>query len=130
MPCEFCNFTTRNSPFYEEVIINVKGGIRQDDIMSFKFFSAALENIMRRMEWEDVSVKVVTIINSAPQMTKCLLHQTSSRRNKYWSDSATLAEWITTEPEGDDVQVKRIHDASFTLNGASISESSSYVYLG
>ncbi|XGW34773.1 hypothetical protein V3C99_018637, partial [Haemonchus contortus] len=41
------NFTTRISPFYKEVIINVKRGVRQGDTISPKLFSAALENVMR-----------------------------------------------------------------------------------
>ncbi|XGW32297.1 hypothetical protein V3C99_017105, partial [Haemonchus contortus] len=50
------NFTTRISPFYKEVIINVKRGVRQGDTISPKLFSAALENIMRHLEWEDLGV--------------------------------------------------------------------------
>uniref|UniRef100_A0A7I4YD72 Reverse transcriptase domain-containing protein n=1 Tax=Haemonchus contortus TaxID=6289 RepID=A0A7I4YD72_HAECO len=52
------NFTTRISPFYKEVIINVKRGVRQGDTISPKLFSAALENVMRHMEWESMEVKV------------------------------------------------------------------------
>uniref|UniRef100_A0A7I4Z3I2 Reverse transcriptase domain-containing protein n=1 Tax=Haemonchus contortus TaxID=6289 RepID=A0A7I4Z3I2_HAECO len=44
------NFTTRISPFYKEVIINVKRGVRQGDTISPKLPSAALENIMRHLE--------------------------------------------------------------------------------
>ncbi|XGW29753.1 hypothetical protein V3C99_009082, partial [Haemonchus contortus] len=35
-----------------------KRGVRQGDTMSPKLFSAALENIMRQLEWEDLGVKV------------------------------------------------------------------------
>uniref|UniRef100_A0A7I4Z233 Reverse transcriptase domain-containing protein n=1 Tax=Haemonchus contortus TaxID=6289 RepID=A0A7I4Z233_HAECO len=52
------NFTTRISPFYKKVIINVKRGVRQGNTISPKFFSAVLENIMRQSEWEDLGVKV------------------------------------------------------------------------
>ncbi|XGW15320.1 hypothetical protein V3C99_001083 [Haemonchus contortus] len=52
------NFTTRISPFCKEVIINVKRGARQGDTILPKLFSAALENIMRHLEWEDLGVKV------------------------------------------------------------------------
>uniref|UniRef100_A0A7I4YDU4 Reverse transcriptase domain-containing protein n=1 Tax=Haemonchus contortus TaxID=6289 RepID=A0A7I4YDU4_HAECO len=51
------NFTTRISPFYEEVVINVKRGVRQGDTIPPRL-SAALENIMRHLEWEDLGVKV------------------------------------------------------------------------
>ncbi|XGW24757.1 hypothetical protein V3C99_006316 [Haemonchus contortus] len=44
------NFTTRISPFYKEVIINVKRGVRQGDTIPPKLFSAALENIVRHLE--------------------------------------------------------------------------------
>uniref|UniRef100_A0A7I4Z312 Reverse transcriptase domain-containing protein n=1 Tax=Haemonchus contortus TaxID=6289 RepID=A0A7I4Z312_HAECO len=50
-PCEQA-FTTRISPFYKEVIINVKRGVRQSDTIPPKLFSAALENLMRHLEWE------------------------------------------------------------------------------
>ncbi|XGW10009.1 hypothetical protein V3C99_011910 [Haemonchus contortus] len=36
----------------------MKRGVRQGDTMSSKLFSAALENIMRPLEWEDLEVKV------------------------------------------------------------------------
>ncbi|XGW10092.1 hypothetical protein V3C99_011954 [Haemonchus contortus] len=52
------NFTTRISPFYKEVIISVKRGVRQGDTISPKLFSAALENVMLHMEWESMGVKV------------------------------------------------------------------------
>uniref|UniRef100_A0A7I4YMG7 Uncharacterized protein n=1 Tax=Haemonchus contortus TaxID=6289 RepID=A0A7I4YMG7_HAECO len=43
------NFTTRISPFYKEVIINVKRGVRQSDKISPNLFSAPLEDIMRHL---------------------------------------------------------------------------------
>ncbi|XGW09071.1 hypothetical protein V3C99_011407, partial [Haemonchus contortus] len=52
------NFTPRISPFYNKVIINVKRGAQQGDTIPPKLFSAALENIMRHSEWEDLEVKV------------------------------------------------------------------------
>uniref|UniRef100_A0A7I5EAY7 Reverse transcriptase domain-containing protein n=1 Tax=Haemonchus contortus TaxID=6289 RepID=A0A7I5EAY7_HAECO len=52
------NFTTRISPFYKEVIVNVKRGVRQGDTISLKLFSAALVNIMRHLEWKDLGIKV------------------------------------------------------------------------
>uniref|UniRef100_A0A7I4Z0T2 Reverse transcriptase domain-containing protein n=1 Tax=Haemonchus contortus TaxID=6289 RepID=A0A7I4Z0T2_HAECO len=52
------NFTTRVPPFYKEVVINVKRGVRQGDTIPPKLFSAAPENIMRHSECEDLGVKV------------------------------------------------------------------------
>ncbi|XGW28517.1 hypothetical protein V3C99_008357 [Haemonchus contortus] len=51
------SFTSRISPFYKEVIINVKRGVRQGGTISPKLFSAALENIIRHLEWGDLGVK-------------------------------------------------------------------------
>ena len=42
----YYGFTTRISPFYKEVIIDVKRGVQQSDTISPKLFSATLENIM------------------------------------------------------------------------------------
>ena len=52
------NFTTRISPFYNDIIIDVKRGVRQGDTISPKLFSAALENVMRTLEWDDIGVKL------------------------------------------------------------------------
>ncbi|VDO75541.1 unnamed protein product [Heligmosomoides polygyrus] len=41
-----------------DVIIDVKRGVRQGDTISPKLFSATLENVMRELEWEDMGVKV------------------------------------------------------------------------
>uniref|UniRef100_A0A7I4YV68 Endonuclease-reverse transcriptase n=1 Tax=Haemonchus contortus TaxID=6289 RepID=A0A7I4YV68_HAECO len=46
------NFTTRISPFYREVIINAKRGVRQGDTIPPNLFSAALENIIRHSKWD------------------------------------------------------------------------------
>ncbi|KAK6755345.1 hypothetical protein RB195_013990 [Necator americanus] len=52
------NSTTKSSPFDNDVIIDVKRGLCQSDTISPKIFSAALENLMRGMEWDDMGVKV------------------------------------------------------------------------
>nr|CDJ81426.1 reverse transcriptase [Haemonchus contortus] len=52
------NITSRISPFYREFIINMMAIVRQGDTISSKLFSAALENIMLHLEWEDLGVKV------------------------------------------------------------------------
>ncbi|KAK6762527.1 hypothetical protein RB195_023303 [Necator americanus] len=40
----YSNFTTRISPFYKNIIINVSRGVRQVDKISPKIFTATLEN--------------------------------------------------------------------------------------
>ncbi|KAK6751296.1 hypothetical protein RB195_002965 [Necator americanus] len=54
----YSNFTTRISPFYKNIIIDVKRGVRQGDTISPKIFTATLENGMRKLEWDDMGVKV------------------------------------------------------------------------
>ncbi|VDP17711.1 unnamed protein product [Heligmosomoides polygyrus] len=51
-------FTTKISPFYNDVVINVKRVVRQRDTISSKLFTATLENVTRELEWEDMGVKV------------------------------------------------------------------------
>uniref|UniRef100_A0A7I4Z701 Reverse transcriptase domain-containing protein n=1 Tax=Haemonchus contortus TaxID=6289 RepID=A0A7I4Z701_HAECO len=52
------NFTTRISPYYKDVSVNVKRGVRQDHSISPKLFGATFLNIMRHLECEDLGVKV------------------------------------------------------------------------
>ncbi|KAK6763940.1 hypothetical protein RB195_024323 [Necator americanus] len=56
---ELCsNFTTEISPFYKNIIIDVKRRVRLGDTASPKIFAATLENAMRKMEWDDMGVKI------------------------------------------------------------------------
>ncbi|KAK6765010.1 hypothetical protein RB195_025083 [Necator americanus] len=54
----YSNFTTGISPFYQNIIIDVKRGVRQGDTISPKIFTATFENAMRKLEWDDMGVKV------------------------------------------------------------------------
>ncbi|KAK6750712.1 hypothetical protein RB195_002593 [Necator americanus] len=54
----YSNFTTIISPFYKNIIIDVKRAVRQGDTISPKIFTATLENAMRKLEWDDMGVKV------------------------------------------------------------------------
>ncbi|KAK6735400.1 hypothetical protein RB195_018549 [Necator americanus] len=54
----YSNFTTGISPFYKNIIIDVKRGVRQGDTISPKILTATLENAMRKLEWDDIGVKV------------------------------------------------------------------------
>ncbi|KAK6728360.1 hypothetical protein RB195_005791 [Necator americanus] len=46
----YSNFTTGISPFYKNIIIDVKRGIRQGDTIPPKIFTATLEKAMRKLE--------------------------------------------------------------------------------
>ncbi|KAK6765149.1 hypothetical protein RB195_025187 [Necator americanus] len=52
------NFTTGISLFYKNIIIDVKRGVRQGDSISPKIFTTTIENAMRKLELDDMGVKV------------------------------------------------------------------------
>ncbi|KAE9412977.1 hypothetical protein Angca_002914, partial [Angiostrongylus cantonensis] len=52
------NFTTKISPFYNDVNADVTRGVRQGDTMSLKLFTATLQNVMRTLEWDNMEVKI------------------------------------------------------------------------
>ncbi|KAK6761162.1 hypothetical protein RB195_022286 [Necator americanus] len=47
------NFTAKISPFYKNIIVDVKRGFRQGDTISPKIFTLTLEKAMRKLEWGD-----------------------------------------------------------------------------
>nr|CDJ88695.1 RNA-directed DNA polymerase (reverse transcriptase) domain containing protein [Haemonchus contortus] len=128
-------FTTRISLFYKEVIVNVKRGVRQDDTISPKLFSAALENIKRHLEWEDLGVKVdrrflhhllfaddIVLITPNIEQAERMLAEFDSACGKIGL-RLNLTKTMF-------MRNGLVPDAPFTLNGTNISECSSYVYLG
>ncbi|KAE9412324.1 hypothetical protein Angca_003855, partial [Angiostrongylus cantonensis] len=44
------NLTTKISPFYNDINVDVKRGVRQGDTISPKLFTATLQNVMRTLE--------------------------------------------------------------------------------
>ncbi|KAE9417833.1 hypothetical protein Angca_009674, partial [Angiostrongylus cantonensis] len=44
------NFTTKIAPFYNDINVDVKRGVRQGDTISPKLFTAILQNVMRTLE--------------------------------------------------------------------------------
>ncbi|KAE9412468.1 hypothetical protein Angca_010158, partial [Angiostrongylus cantonensis] len=44
------NFTTKISPFYNDINVDVKRGVRQGDTISPKLFTATLQNVMRTLK--------------------------------------------------------------------------------
>ncbi|KAK6756284.1 hypothetical protein RB195_014593 [Necator americanus] len=131
----YSNFTTGISPFYKNIIIDVKRGVRQGDTISPKIFTATLENAMRKLEWDEMGVKVdgrqlhhlrfaddiVLITPSISQAERmltefdetcgCIGLQLNLRKTMFMRNG-----WVSNAP--------------FTLNGTNISECTSYVYLG
>ncbi|XGW13392.1 hypothetical protein V3C99_000039 [Haemonchus contortus] len=129
------NFTTRISLFYKEVIIDVERGVRHGDTISPKLFSAALENIMRHLEWEDLGVNVdgrflhhlrfaddIVLITPNIEQAVQMLAEFDSACGKIGL-RLNLTKMMF-------MKNGLIPDAPFTLNGTNISECSSFVYLG
>ncbi|EPB77207.1 hypothetical protein ANCCEY_03733 [Ancylostoma ceylanicum] len=54
----YSNFTTRSSPFYDDITIDVRRRVRQGDIVSPKLLTATLEDVMRRLERDNIGVQV------------------------------------------------------------------------
>uniref|UniRef100_A0A7I4YX89 Reverse transcriptase domain-containing protein n=1 Tax=Haemonchus contortus TaxID=6289 RepID=A0A7I4YX89_HAECO len=106
------NFTTRISPFYKKVIINVERGVRQGDTISPKIFSAAHENIMH---------DIVLITPNIEQAERMLAEFDSACGKIGLRLNLTKTMFMRNG---------LVPDAPFTLNGTNISECSSYVYLG
>ncbi|KAE9412843.1 hypothetical protein Angca_005462, partial [Angiostrongylus cantonensis] len=52
------NFTTKISPFYNDINFDIKRGVRQGDTISPKLFTATLQNVMRILEWDNMGVKI------------------------------------------------------------------------
>ncbi|EPB72494.1 reverse transcriptase [Ancylostoma ceylanicum] len=127
-------FTTRISPFYDEITIDVRGGVRQGDAVSPKLLTATLEGVMRRLEWDKMGVRVDgrllhhlrfadDIVLITPHLSRRAY--AGRLRRRVWKDRSP------TESNEDDVhEERRVPDAPFLLNGTTISECSSYVCLG
>ncbi|KAK6741751.1 hypothetical protein RB195_009550 [Necator americanus] len=131
----YSNFTTGISPFYKNIIIDVKRWVQQGDTISPKIYSASLENAMRKSEWDDMGVKIdgqqphhlrfaddivlitPSIIQAERMLTEfdetcaCIGLQLHLQKTMFMRNG-----WVS--------------DAPFTLNGTNISECTSYVYLG
>ncbi|VDM62638.1 unnamed protein product [Angiostrongylus costaricensis] len=46
------------APFYNDINIDGKSGVRQGDTTSPKLFTAALQNVIRTLEWVNMGVKI------------------------------------------------------------------------
>ncbi|KAK6730582.1 hypothetical protein RB195_007194 [Necator americanus] len=131
----YSNFTTGISPFYKSIIIDVKRGVRQGDTISPKIFTATLKNAMRKLEWDDMGVKVDG---------RQLHHLRFADDIVMITPSISQAERMLTEFDetcgciGLQLNLQKtmfmrnrwVSDAPFTLNGTNISECTSYVCLG
>ncbi|EYC37504.1 hypothetical protein Y032_0784g2336 [Ancylostoma ceylanicum] len=129
------NFTTRISPFYDDITIDVRRGVRQGDTVSPKLFTATLEDVMRRLEWDNMGVRVdgrlLHHLRFADDIV--LITPSISQAERMLADFDDACGKIGLQLNLTKTMFMRngwVPDAPFSLNGTTISECSSYVYLG
>ncbi|KAE9412581.1 hypothetical protein Angca_007959, partial [Angiostrongylus cantonensis] len=129
------NFTTKISPFYNDINVDVKRGVRQGDTISPKLFTATLQNVMRTLEWDNMGVKIVgrqihhlrfadDIVLITPDITQA---------ERMLADFDKACGKIGLRLNLTKAMFMRnglVSFAPFTLNRTNISDCSSYVYLG
>ncbi|EPB71285.1 hypothetical protein ANCCEY_09618 [Ancylostoma ceylanicum] len=54
----YSNFTTRITPFYDDITFDVSRGVRHSHILLPNLFTAALEDVMRTLEWDVMGVRI------------------------------------------------------------------------
>ncbi|KAK6747804.1 hypothetical protein RB195_000787 [Necator americanus] len=131
----YSNFTTGISPFYKNIIIDVKRGVRQGDTISPKIFTATLENAMRKLEWDDMGVnfdgRQLHHLRFADDIV--LITSSISQAERMLTEFDETCGCIGLQLDLQKTMFMRngwVSDAPFTLNGTNISECTSYVYLG
>ncbi|KAK6735097.1 hypothetical protein RB195_018346 [Necator americanus] len=131
----YSNITTRIAPLYNNIIIDVKREVRHGDTISPKIFTATLENAMRKLEWDDMGVKVdgwqLHHLRFADDIV--LITPSISQAKRMLTEFDETCGCIGLQLNLDKTMFMRngwVSDAPFTLNGTNISESTSYVYLG
>ncbi|KAK6761784.1 hypothetical protein RB195_022753 [Necator americanus] len=131
----YSNFATRISPFYKIISIDVKREVRQGDTISPKIFTATLENAMRKLEWDDMGVKVdgrqLHHLRFADDIV--LITSSISQGERMLTEFDETCGCICLQLNLQKTMFMRngwVSDAPFTLNGTNISECTSYVYVG
>ncbi|KAE9415817.1 hypothetical protein Angca_008245, partial [Angiostrongylus cantonensis] len=134
--CKLCkNFTTNISPFYNDINVDVKRGVRQGDTISPKLFTATLQNVMRTLEWDSMGVKIdgrqlhhlcfandialITPNISPVEFTFAVFDKACGKIGLRLNLTNTMF-----------MKNGLVSFALFTFIGTNISECSSYIYLG
>ncbi|EPB78847.1 hypothetical protein ANCCEY_02024 [Ancylostoma ceylanicum] len=131
----YSNFTTRISPFYDDITVDVRTWVRQGFTVSSKLFSATLGDVMRRLEWDNRGVRVdgrlLHHLRFADDIV--LITPNISQAERMLADFDDACGKIGLQLNLTKKMFLRngwVPDAPFSLNGTTISECSSYVYLG
>ncbi|EPB69114.1 Kunitz/Bovine pancreatic trypsin inhibitor domain protein [Ancylostoma ceylanicum] len=128
----YSNFTTRISPIYDDITIDVRRGVRQGDTVSPKLFTATLEDVMRRLEWDNMGVRVdgrlLHHLRFADDIV--LITPNNSQAERMLADACGKIGLQLNLTKTMFMRNGWVPDSPFSLNGTTISECSSYVYLG
>ncbi|KAK6740778.1 hypothetical protein RB195_008931 [Necator americanus] len=131
----YSNFTTGISPFYKNIIIDVKRGVRQGDTISPKIFTATVEKVKGKFEWDHMGVKFdgrqLHHLRFADDIV--LLTPSISQAERMLTEFDETCGCIGLQLNLQKTMFMRngwVSDAPTTLNGTNMSECTSYVYLG
>uniref|UniRef100_A0A0K0DHQ8 Reverse transcriptase domain-containing protein n=1 Tax=Angiostrongylus cantonensis TaxID=6313 RepID=A0A0K0DHQ8_ANGCA len=129
------NFTTKISPFYNDINVDVKRGVRQGDTISPKLFTTTLQNVMRTLEWDNMGVKVDGRQIHHLRFTDDIILVTPDigQAERMLADFDKACGKIGHRlnlKKSMFMKIGMVSFAPFTLNRRNISECSSYVYLG
>ncbi|KAE9415764.1 hypothetical protein Angca_004474, partial [Angiostrongylus cantonensis] len=112
----------------------VKRGVRQGDTISPKLLTAALQNVMRRLEWDNMVVKItgrqLHHLRFADDIV--LISSDISQAERMLADFDKACGKIGLRLNLKKTMFMKnglVSFAPFTLNGTNISECSSYLYL-
>ncbi|KAE9417002.1 hypothetical protein Angca_004354, partial [Angiostrongylus cantonensis] len=129
------NFTTKISPFYNDINVDVKRGVRQGDTISPKLFTTTLQNVMRTLEWDTMRVKIdgrqIRHLRFADDIV--LITPDISQAERMLADFYKACGKIGLRLNLEKTMFMKnglVSYPLFTLKETLISEYSSYVYLG
>ncbi|VDM62383.1 unnamed protein product [Angiostrongylus costaricensis] len=129
------NFTTKISPFYNVINIDVKRGLRQGNTISPKLFIATLQNILRTLEWDNMEVKVddrqlhhLRLADDIVLITPNI-SQAERMLDNFAKDCGKVGLQINLT-KAMFVKNGLVSHVPFTVSGTYISECSSYICLG
>ncbi|KAK6741882.1 hypothetical protein RB195_009632 [Necator americanus] len=116
-------------------VLKVRRGVRQGDTISPKIFTSTLENATRKLEWDDMVVK---LDGRQPHHFRfaddiVLITPSISQTERMLTEFDEICGCIGLQLNLQKTTFMRngwVSDAPFTLNGTNISECASYVYLG
>ncbi|VDM61441.1 unnamed protein product [Angiostrongylus costaricensis] len=129
------NFTTKISPFYNNINIDVKRGARQGDPISPKIFASTLHNVIRTLERDSVGVKIdgrqLHHLRFADDMVLITLNISQAERMLDDFDKACGKIGLRLNlTKTMFMKNGLVSYALFTFNGTNVSECSIYVCLG